>query len=87
MFELNDMLELYDKINEYTYNNSLKPLIISKLKLNEEIKEIEVKIKAVENLIVKSSTINSYNKEKASAKACDYYKDYLKFTEEKLQHP
>jgi exonuclease SbcC len=63
MFELNDMLELYDKINEYTYNNSLKPLIISKLKLNEEIKEIEVKIKAVENLIVKSSTINTYNKE------------------------
>ena len=63
MFELNDMLELYDKINEYTYNNSLKPLIISKLKLNEEIKEIEVKIKTVENLIVKSSTINTYNKE------------------------
>lgn len=63
MFELRDMLEMYDKINEYTYNNSLKPLIISKLKLNEEIKEIEVKIKAVENLIVKSSTINTYNKE------------------------
>ena len=63
MFELRDMLELYDKINEYTYNNSLKPLIISKLKLNEEIKEIEVKIKTVENLIVKSSTINTYNKE------------------------
>ena len=62
MFELRDMLEMYDKINEYTYNNSLKPLIISKLKLNEEIKEIEVKIKAVENLIVKSSTINTYNK-------------------------
>ena len=63
MFELRDMLEMYDKINEYTYNNSLKPLIISKLKLNEEIKEIEVKIKTVENLIVKSSTINTYNKE------------------------
>ena len=27
------------------------------------VKEIEVKIKAVENLIVKSSTINTYNKE------------------------
>ena len=63
MFELRDMLEMYDKINEYTYNNNLKPLIISKLKLNEEIKEIEVKIKVVENLIVKSSTINIYNKE------------------------
>jgi hypothetical protein len=63
LFELRDMLDMYEKINEYTYNNSLKPLIISKLKLNEEIKEIEVKIKAVENLIVKSSTINSYNKE------------------------
>ena len=63
MFELRDMLEMYEKINEYTYNNSLKPLIISKLKLNEEIKEIEVKIKAIEHLIVKSSTINSYNKE------------------------
>ena len=63
MFELRDMLEMYEKYNEYTYNNSLKPLIKSKLKLYEEIKEIEVKIKAVENLIVKSSTINSYNKE------------------------
>jgi exonuclease SbcC len=63
LFELRDMLDIYEKINEYTYNNSLKPLIISKLKLNEEIKEIEIKIKAVENLIVKSSTINSYNKE------------------------
>jgi len=63
MFELRDMLELYDKINEYTYNNSLKPLIISKLKVKEEIKEIEVKIKTLENLIVKSSTINIYNKE------------------------
>ena len=63
LFELRDMLDMYEKINEYTYNNSLKPLIISKLKLNEKIKEIEVKIKAVENLIVKSSTINSYNKE------------------------
>jgi DNA repair exonuclease SbcCD ATPase subunit len=63
LFELRDMLDMYEKINEYTYNNSLKPLIISKLKLNEEIKEIEIKIKAVENLIVKSSTINTYNKE------------------------
>jgi exonuclease SbcC len=63
LFELRDMLDMYEKLNEYTYNNSLKPLIISKLKLNEEIKEIEIKIKAVENLIVKSSTINSYNKE------------------------
>jgi len=63
LFELRDMLDMYEKINEYTYNNNLKPLIISKLKLNEEIKEIEIKIKAVENLIVKSSTINSYNKE------------------------
>jgi hypothetical protein len=63
LFKLRDMLDMYEKINEYTYNNSLKPLIISKLKLNEEIKEIEIKIKAVENLIVKSSTINSYNKE------------------------
>ena len=63
LLELRDMLDMYEKINEYTYNNSLKPLIISKLKLNEEIKEIEVKIKAIENLIIKSSTINSYNKE------------------------
>jgi len=63
LFELRDMIEMYDKINEYTYNNSLKPLILSKLKLNEEIKDIELKIKTVENLIIKSSTINSYNKE------------------------
>jgi exonuclease SbcC len=63
LLELRDILDMYEKINEYTYNNSLKPLIISKLKLNEEIKEIEVKIKAIENLIIKSSTINSYNKE------------------------
>ena len=63
LIELRNILEVYDKCKEYTYNNSLKPLIISKLKLNDEIKEIEIKIKAVENLIVKSSTINSYNKE------------------------
>jgi DNA repair exonuclease SbcCD ATPase subunit len=63
LFELRDIIDVYEKCKEYTYNNNLKPLIISKLKLNEEIKEIEVKIKTVENLIVKSSTINSYNKE------------------------
>jgi len=32
-----------------------------------------------------SSCINSYDKEKASKKACDYYNDYLKFSEEKLK--
>ena len=32
-----------------------------------------------------SSCINSYDKEKASKKACDYYKEYLKFNEEKLK--
>jgi exonuclease SbcC len=63
LLELRDIIDVYEKCKEYTYNNNLKPLIISKLNLNEEIKEIEVKIKAVENLIVKSSTINSYNKE------------------------
>jgi len=63
LLELRDIIDVYEKCKEYTYNNNLKPLIISKLKLNEEIKEIEVKIKTVENLIVKSSTINSYNKE------------------------
>jgi len=63
LFELRDIIDVYEKCKEYTYNNNLKPLIISKLKLNEEIKEIEVKIKTVEKLIVKSSTINSYNKE------------------------
>ena len=63
LLELHDIIDVYEKCKEYTYNNNLKPLIISKLKLNEEIKEIEVKIKTAENLIVKSSTINSYNKE------------------------
>ena len=63
LLELRDIIDVYEKCKEYTNNNNLKPLIISKLKLNEEIKEIEVKIKTVENLIVKSSTINSYNKE------------------------
>jgi hypothetical protein len=32
-----------------------------------------------------SSCINSYDKEKASKKACDYYKEYLIFNEEKLK--
>jgi len=63
LLQLRDMLEIYDKSKEYTFNNNLKPLILSKLKLYDDIKEIEVKIKTVENLIVKSSTINSYNKE------------------------
>jgi DNA repair protein SbcC/Rad50 len=63
LLELRDMLEIYDKYQEYTYNNSLKPLIISKLKLYDDIKDIEVKIKSIENLIIKSSTINAYNKE------------------------
>jgi exonuclease SbcC len=63
LLELRNIIDVYEKCKEYTYNNNLKPLIISKLKLNEEIKEIEVKIKTVENLIVTSSTINSYNKE------------------------
>jgi exonuclease SbcC len=63
LIELRDMIDVYDKCNEYTYNNNLKPLIISKLKLYEEIKEIEIKIKILENAIIKSSTINAYNKE------------------------
>ena len=63
LFELKEQLEIYEKYNEYIYNNNLKPLIKSKLKLYDDIKEIDVKIKAVENLIIKSSTINEYNKE------------------------
>jgi len=63
MFELRDMLEMYEKYNEYTHNNNIKPLIKSKLKINDEIKDIDIKIKTLEKLIIKSSTINSYNKE------------------------
>jgi len=63
LFKLRDMLDIYDKYKEYTFNHNLKPLIISKLKLNDDIKEIEIKIKTFENFIIKSTTINSYNKE------------------------
>jgi DNA repair exonuclease SbcCD ATPase subunit len=63
LFELKEHIEKYEKYKEYTYNNNLKPFIKSKIILNEEIKEIENKIKIVENSIIKSSTINIYNKE------------------------
>jgi exonuclease SbcC len=63
LFELKEQIEIYEKYNDYIYNNNLKPLIISKLKLYDDIKNIEIKIKSVENLIVKSSTINEYNKD------------------------
>ena len=63
LFELKEMLDDYEKYKEYTNNNNIKPLIRNKLKLYDEIKDIEKEIKSIENLIVKSSTINSYNKE------------------------
>ena len=63
LFELKDMLDDYEKYKEYTNNNNIKPLIRNKLKLYDEIKDIEKEIKLIENLIVKSSTINTYNKE------------------------
>jgi exonuclease SbcC len=63
LFEVKDMLDDYEKYKEYTNNNNIKPLIRNKLKLYDEIKDIEKEIKSIENLIVKSSTINTYNKE------------------------
>ena len=63
LFTLRTIIELYDKYLDYDKNNKLKPFIETKIKLNDEIKIIEIKIKEINNLIIKSSTINNYNKD------------------------
>ena len=67
LFTSNPMVDQYGDGTQ-TYRVSIfewKGVKVAKdsIEDSEEIKEIEVKIKAVENLIVKSSTINTYNKE------------------------
>ena len=63
LFKLKELIESYDKYKEYNYNNSLKPSILYKIKLNEDIKAIDIKIKEVNNNLIKSNCINGYNKE------------------------
>ena len=41
----------------------MKPSILTKIKLNDDIKDIDIKIKEVDNKIITSSCINGYNKE------------------------
>jgi exonuclease SbcC len=63
LFTLKDLIERYDKYQEYTTNNNLKPSILTKIKLNDDIKDIDIKIKEVNNKIITSKCINGYNKE------------------------
>jgi hypothetical protein len=57
------LIERCDKFKEYNYDNCLKPSILYKIKLNDDIKVIDIKIKEVNNKIITSSCINGYNKE------------------------
>ena len=63
LFRLKDLIERCDKFKEYNYDNCFKPSILYKMELNENIKDIDIKIKEVNTKIITSSCINGYNKE------------------------
>jgi DNA repair exonuclease SbcCD ATPase subunit len=63
LFKINELLDIYDKYNEYNINNNKKPLIKKKLDLNDKIKTIEKEIKDLNDKLIKHSTINGYNKD------------------------
>jgi len=63
LFKINELLDIYDKYNEYNINNNKKPFIKIKLELNDKIKIKEKEIKELNDKLIKQSTINGYNKE------------------------
>jgi len=63
LFTLKELIERFDKYQEYTTNNNLKPSILTKIKLNDDIRAIDIKIKELDNKIITSNCINGYNKE------------------------
>jgi len=63
LFKINELLDIYDKYNEYNINNTKKPFIKLKLDLNDKIKIKEKEIKDLNDRLIKQSTINGYNKD------------------------
>ena len=63
LFKINELLDIYDKYNEYNINNNKQPLIKIKLELNDKIKTNEKEIKELNDKLIKQSTINGYNKD------------------------
>ena len=60
-YKSNKIIEINDLYNEYQNNEMLKPLIKQKIALNISIENKTSDIKALNDKIVKYSTINSYN--------------------------
>jgi DNA repair exonuclease SbcCD nuclease subunit len=60
-YKSNKIIEINDLYNEYQNNELLKPLIKQKIALNISIENKTSDIKALNDKIVKYSTINSYN--------------------------
>ena len=60
-YKSNKIIEINDLYNEYQNNETIKPLIKQKIALNISIENKLNDIKALNDKIVKYSTINSYN--------------------------
>ena len=62
-YRLKKIIEITELYNGYQSNERLKPLIKQKLQLNNLIADKTIDIKNLNEMIVKYTTINSYNKE------------------------
>jgi len=73
--EYKKLIDTYNKFKEYNDLEASKSLIKDKLKLNDEIKNIEKQLKSLNDTYIKKSTMAGYNNDNKQAyiKLCDMY--------------
>ena len=75
--EYKKLIETYDKFKEYNKLENSKSLIRDKLRLNDEIKEIEKQLKQLNDTYIKKSTMAGYNNDNKEnyKKLCEIYEN------------